>query len=62
MKRYAAYAILAVVLVFTLQNYRAVEIRFLFWSLELSASILIFLVLLAGFLVGYLIRFRSRAG
>jgi uncharacterized integral membrane protein len=60
MKRYLLFAILAVVFVFTLQNYRAVEIRFLFWSIELSASILIFLVFLAGLLAGYLLRFFGK--
>jgi len=62
MKRYLFYALLAVIFVFTLQNYRSVEISFLFWSLELSASILIFVVLLAGVLVGYLLRFRGHRG
>lgn len=61
MKRYVVYAILALLFIFTIQNYPAVEIRFLIWRLEMSASILIFLVLIAGFLVGYLIRHRGRA-
>jgi uncharacterized integral membrane protein len=60
MKRYVGYALLAIVFIFTLQNYRSVEIRFLFWSLDMSASILIFLVLVVGVLVGWLLRFRGR--
>ncbi len=62
MNRYLLYAILAFLFIFTLQNYRAVEISFLFWSLELSASILIFVVLLTGCVVGYLFRSRGDGG
>lgn len=60
MKKYAVYFLLGLVLIFTMQNYQAVDIRFLFWSRELSASILIFLVLLVGVLVGYLLHFLGR--
>jgi lipopolysaccharide assembly protein A len=41
-------------LVFVIQNARVVEIRFLFWSLTISGSLLLFLVLVIGLVIGWL--------
>jgi uncharacterized integral membrane protein len=42
------------VVLFLIQNVGVVEIRFLFWSFSLSRSLLLFLVLCAGFAAGWL--------
>ena len=43
-------------IVFTLQNTAAVTVEFLAWSLTLSRALLIFLVVVIGTLVGWLLR------
>lgn len=55
------------VLIFIIQNIAAVEIRFLFWKIAMSSSLLIFFSLAAGFAFGWvsssyatLFRFKSR--
>ncbi len=40
---------------FILQNTRVVEFRFLFWKLEMSRAILLFVVLGAGVVLGWLL-------
>jgi uncharacterized integral membrane protein len=42
--------------IFTAQNYEVVELRFLFWKLEMSRAILMFGFLSAGSLIGWLSR------
>jgi uncharacterized integral membrane protein len=52
----ATLLILSVLLVvFVAQNYAVVEIRFLFWSFEASRAVLLFLCLLAGAILGWLL-------
>lgn len=41
------------VVIFITQNVAAVEVTFLFWSISLSRSLLIFFVLLIGFVLGW---------
>jgi len=60
-KLWAALAIAVILLVFTAQNYRVVELRFLFWQAEISGAALIFVVLAAGVGIGWLISGFSRA-
>lgn len=52
--------------VFVAQNISAIEIRFLFWSVSLSSSLLIFFTLLLGFLLGWYLndylRYRKYKG
>ena len=43
-------------IVFTLQNTEAVTVAFLGWSLTLSRALLIFLVVVIGTLIGWLLR------
>lgn len=45
----------AIVILFTVQNVEAAQIRFLVWTINLSLSLLIFGVLAAGFCTGWLI-------
>ncbi|HEX9784923.1 MAG TPA: LapA family protein [Opitutaceae bacterium] len=40
-------------LIFAVQNSAVVEVRFLFWSLEMSQALVIFLTGAAGALVGF---------
>jgi len=40
------------VVIFTAQNYEVVEIKFLFWTLRMSRSIIIFLSVLVGTILG----------
>lgn len=41
--------------IFIVQNVNVIEIRFLFWAIEISRSLLIFLLLAVGFLTGWLL-------
>ena len=46
--------LLVLVVVFTVQNVEVVEIRFLFWKLEMSRALMIFGVLVGGILIGWI--------
>lgn len=51
-----AGSILAILMVlFTVQNLGAVTVRMLFWEFSMSQALLIFLVLAAGFVLGWII-------
>lgn len=54
-KTIAALILTALLLVIMLQNTQTVIIRFLFWEIILPQIILIFLVLVIGFLLGYIV-------
>ena len=45
--------LLGAAVLFIIQNVAVVEIQFLFWSMQLSRSLLMFLVLAVGILVGW---------
>lgn len=47
-------ALVVFALLFLLQNIGVIEIRFLFWSISMSRSLLLFLVLLIGIVTGWL--------
>ena len=38
---------------FIIQNVAVVEIKFLFWSIQMSRSLLIFILLAIGFVIGW---------
>jgi uncharacterized integral membrane protein len=40
---------------FIIQNFAVISIRFLFWTLSISSSLLMFLLLLIGFILGWLL-------
>ena len=48
------------ILVFILQNTEVVTVNFLFWKIEMSRVILILVLLLVGFLLGYIFRSRRK--
>jgi len=55
-KLIAILVLAGLVLLFVLQNAATVEIQFLFWSLSMPRSLMIFLILGAGFLIGWFLR------
>ncbi len=54
--------LLLLVLVFAVQNAAIVELRFLFWVVEFPRSLLIFLTLLIGVVVGWFLKPMFRFG
>ena len=40
---------------FLIQNFAVINIRFLVWTLSISSSLLMFLLLLIGFILGWLL-------
>ncbi|MFH1790896.1 MAG: LapA family protein [Candidatus Omnitrophota bacterium] len=55
-------ALLLLLVIFTVQNYAIVEIRFLLWSFKTSRAIIIFIAVLVGVITGYVIARRSKSG
>jgi len=55
-----ATALLALVLIFALQNVAFVEVQFLFWGLALPRSLLIFVALAVGVIFGWFLRGSMR--
>jgi uncharacterized integral membrane protein len=50
-------SVLAVILLIVLiQNSSAVEFRFLFWAFTVSRYLVLFLVLIIGFIIGWLLK------
>ena len=43
------------VVLFIIQNFAVVEIEFLFWSVQMSRSLLIFILLAVGFVIGWFV-------
>lgn len=41
------------VVLFIIQNVNVVEIKFLFWTIQMSRSLLIFILLAIGFIIGW---------
>jgi len=60
MRRLLSVALLLVVVVFTAQNADVTELRFLGWSFVMSRSVIIFLALVVGILIGWLTPWRRR--
>ncbi|NIQ00658.1 MAG: DUF1049 domain-containing protein [Nitrospinaceae bacterium] len=55
LKLYLGLALLILIVIFTLQNAEVVTIKFLFWDYSVSRSIMIFMVLVIGILVGWIL-------
>ena len=53
--------LLALVAVFTFQNTAPLALTFLFWSTELSASLLLLACMFAGILIGYALAVINRS-
>ena len=54
-KMIAILVLAGLVVVFVIQNVTIVEIKFLFWSVQMSRSLLIFILLAIGFVIGWFV-------
>lgn len=50
---------IGLVLIFVIQNVTVVEIKFLLWSIEMSRSLLYFIILAIGILCGWFLKGHS---
>jgi putative membrane protein len=48
--------LVGLMVIFIVQNVAVVEIRFLFWKVSMSRSIMIFLLLAVGIITGWILR------
>lgn len=48
--------IVVLVALFVIQNVAIVEIQFMFWSIQMSRSILMFLLLAVGMMLGWILK------
>ena len=55
-KLVTALFLVALIMTFTLQNYEVVQLRLLFWTMEMSRAVLVFLVFTTGIGLGWIIR------
>lgn len=55
-KLVTAIGLILLVMIFTLQNAAIVDIRLLFWDVALPRSLLIFMMLLIGVVIGWFLR------
>ena len=60
-KNIALVVLGVLLLVVLLQNTQVVSIRFLFWKLSMSRIILLPLIMLIGFIIGFFVGRQSRA-
>ncbi len=51
-----ALVLIGLVVLFAVQNYEVVQLRLLFWSIEMSRALLLFLVLATGIGLGWIVR------
>lgn len=56
LKLVTALFLVALLMTFTLQNYEVVQLRLLFWTVEMSRALLLFLVFATGIGLGWIIR------
>jgi uncharacterized integral membrane protein len=57
---FTALILLALVMIFAVQNAAMVEIRLLFWDVDFPRSLLIFMMLLIGIIIGWFSRTALR--
>lgn len=55
-KLFIAIGLILLVMIFAVQNAATVDIRLLFWDVALPRSLLIFMMLLIGVLIGWFLR------
>lgn len=60
MRMYLLLALLLVSLIFTVQNFAVMEISVFFWTVTASRALVLFLTLLAGVLIGWLVAQLTR--
>ena len=51
-----ALILVGLLVLFAVQNYEVVQIRLMFWSLEMSRALLLFLVFATGVGLGWILR------
>lgn len=51
-----ALLLITLVMTFAVQNYEVVQLRLLFWSVEMSRALLLFLVFATGIGLGWIMR------
>jgi uncharacterized integral membrane protein len=54
-RMYAILSLIALSAIFTLQNFTVIEVRFLFWQLEMSLVLMIIFLIIIGIVVGWLL-------
>lgn len=59
-KWYLIFISLVILVIFTTQNYQAVQVQFLFWSFKTSRAIVISSTLLIGIIFGWIISNKRR--
>ena len=52
--------LLLLAVIFTTQNYEAIKVKFLFWTFEASRAIVLFLTILIGIIIGWVISVAGR--
>ncbi|MGB2630262.1 MAG: LapA family protein [Candidatus Omnitrophota bacterium] len=52
--------LLSLLVIFTVQNYEVVEVKFLIWSLKASRVLIIFSTFCAGLIIGWVVSVMSR--
>ncbi len=60
-KRWVTVALVIALIVFTLQNAHAVRVQLLFWGLQASQAVVIFVSFAAGAVAGMLVRGGRRS-
>jgi uncharacterized integral membrane protein len=53
---WATFVLLGLVVLFTLQNVTVVDLTFLIWTFRLPRALLVFLILIVGFVAGWILR------
>jgi uncharacterized integral membrane protein len=54
-------ALVGLVIIFTLQNTEVLNVEFLLWSFSLRRAVLLFIVLLIGIVIGYVLAALRRS-
>jgi uncharacterized integral membrane protein len=61
LKLVVSLVLLAMLVIFSIQNAEVLSINFLFWSLQVRRALLLFLVLAIGIVIGWVLRSLRRA-
>ena len=62
LKLSATIGLIALLIIFTLQNVERVQVSFLFWSFEMRRALLLFLIFLIGVTAGWVLHSVRRKG
>ena len=53
---WATFVLLGLVVLFTLQNVKVVDLTFLVWTFSMPRAVLVFLILIVGIIAGWILR------